>query len=144
MFRPMFRDVAAYRHLIEVSWSGLPEEERIISAILDEHREDFASEGIEFDVVRRGVVPRQVLITVGRGAELHAVRLVHTLARVLAPGVDVYIHPHCLPRPMFFLLPREAEEARRHLRLAAEWKKPAPWETAGAVAGPGEGSARVG
>lgn len=149
----MFRDVAAYRHLIEVSWSGLPEEEKVISAFLSDHRDAFEADGIRFDVVRRGVVPRQILITVGRGAELHAVRLVHALERTLAAGdVQVYVHPHCLPRPMFFLLPKEAEEARQHLRLAAsafetpveKLKRPTPWETAGAVAGSGEGIARAG
>lgn len=151
----MFRDVAAYRHLIEVSWSGLPEEEQVISTFLNGHRDAFEADGIRFDVVRRGVVPRQVLITVGRGAELHAMRLVNTLERTLpAGGVDVYVHPHTLPRPMFFLLPKEAEEARQHLRLAAsafetlvpgaELKRPTPWETAGAVAGSGEGIARAG
>lgn len=112
----MFRDVPSYRYLIEMSHSGLKEEEAMLSRVAAAHLEDFATDGIEIDVVGRGVVPGQIMITVGGGAEAHAVKLVEWIERNGTPDrVNVYIHPHSLPRPVFFLLPKEAGEAKRQL-----------------------------
>lgn len=113
----MFRDVPAYRHLIEICHSGLEGEQRVIERLLAAHQDRCLADGLKIEVVPRGVVPGQVMITVGGGAERSALELVNWMELHGAPGgVDVYLHPHCLPRPMFFLLPAESEEARRHLR----------------------------
>lgn len=123
----MFRDVPSYRHLIEMSHSGREEEEALLSRVAAAHLEDFAADGIEIDVVGRGVVPGQTMITVGGGAEAQAVKLVEWIERNGAPGrVDVYIHPHSLPRPVFFLLPKEAVEAKRQLRWIASARERLP------------------
>lgn len=116
----MFRDVPSYRNLIEISHSGLESEKRLIAQLVAAHLEDFAEDGVQIDVVARGVVPGQVMITAGGGAELHGVKLVEWLERGGAPGdVAVYLHPCSLLRPMFFLLPGEAGEAKRQLRWIA-------------------------
>lgn len=115
----MLRDVPSYRYLIEISHSGEEGEKRLIAQLVAAHQDDFAADGIQVDVVARGVVPGQVMITVGGGAEIHGVRLVEWMERGVPGGVDVYLHPCCLLRPMFFLLPREAEEAKRQLRWIA-------------------------
>lgn len=113
----MFRDVPAYRHLVEICHSGLEEERRVIDRLLAAHQDHCAAEGLRIEVVRRGVVPGQIMITVGGGAEAGALDIVDWMERQgRQEKVDVYIHPHCLSRPMFFLLPAESEEARRHLR----------------------------
>lgn len=119
----MFRDVPAYRHLVEICHSGLEEERRVIDRFLAAHQDRCAADGLRIEVVQRGVVPGQVMITIGGGAEAHALDIVEWMELQGAQaGVDVYIHPHSLPRPMFFLLPAEAAEARRQLRwiLAAQ------------------------
>ena len=113
----MFRDVPAYRHLVEVCHSGLEEEKRVVERLVSAHQDRCMAEGVRIEVVPRGVVPGQVMITVGGGAELRALDIVDWMELNGAPGgVDVYLHPHSLPRPMFFLLPAESHEARRHLR----------------------------
>lgn len=112
----MFRDVPAYRHLVEICHSGMEEEKKLVTRLLASHQDRCAADGVTIDVVQRGVVPGQVMITVGGGAERQAIEMVEWMERNGAPGrVDVYIHPHCLARPMFFLLPSEASEAKRHL-----------------------------
>lgn len=113
----MFRDVPAYRHLVEICHSGLEEEKRVVERLVASHQDRCLAEGVRIEVVERGVVPGQVMITIGGGAERYALEVVDWMELHGAPrGVDVYLHPHCLPRPMFFLLPSEAAEARRHLR----------------------------
>jgi hypothetical protein len=113
----MFRDVPAYRHLVEICHSGLEEEKSVINRLLAANRDRCAADGVRVEVVQRGVVPGQVMITIGGGAERSAVDLVEWMERSGAPGgVDVYLHPHCLSRPMFFLLPAESAEALKHLR----------------------------
>ncbi len=132
----MFRDVPSYRHLIEMSHSGQKEEEAMLSRVAAEHLEDFVADGIEIDVVARGVVPGQIMITVGGGAEAHAVKLVEWIERNGTPErVNVYIHPHSLPRPVFFLLPREAGEAKRQLRWIASAREKLPKGTIPATQG---------
>lgn len=113
----MLRDVPSYRHLIEICHSGLEEEKTFIGRLLAAHRESCEAEGIRLDVVQRGVVPGQVMITVGGGAEAQALRMVEWTERWSGrpERLDVYIHPHSLPRPLFFLLPGEAGEAKRQL-----------------------------
>lgn len=126
----MFRDVPSYRYLIEMSHSGLKEEEAMLSRVAAAHLEDFATDGIEIDVVGRGVVPGQIMITVGGGAEAHAVRLVEWIERNGTPErVNVYVHPHSLPRPVFFLLPKEAGEAKRQLLWIASARDTSPTST---------------
>ena len=94
------------------------------------HMEDFAVDGIEIDVVARGVVPGQIMITVGGGAEAHAVKLVEWIERNGMPErVNVYIHPHSLPRPLFFLLPKESSEAKRQLLWIASAREVSPAST---------------
>lgn len=116
----MFREVPSYRYLIEISHSGAEAEERLIARLVAAHVEDCAADGIRIEVVARGVVPGQVMITVGGGAELHGVKLVEWMERGGKPkGVDVYLHPCCLSKPMFFLLPVESAEAKRQLRSIA-------------------------
>lgn len=113
----MFRDVPANRHLVEICHSGLPEEKGVIDRLVAAHQDRCLVEGVRIEVVQRGVVPGQVMITVGGGAEGRALDIVDWMERNGAPGrVDVYLHPHSLPRPMFFLLPAKSAEARRHLR----------------------------
>ncbi|HWM91187.1 MAG TPA: hypothetical protein VN493_10500 [Thermoanaerobaculia bacterium] len=112
----MFRNVPAYRHLVEICHSGLEEENKVVTRLVAAHQDRCAADGIRIEVVQRGVVPGQVMITVGGGAELRAIEMVEWMERNgPADRVDVYIHPHCLPRPMFFRLPAESAEARRHL-----------------------------
>jgi hypothetical protein len=131
----MFRDVPAYRHLVEICYSGLEEEEKIITRLVAAHQDRCTADGIQIGVVRRGVVPGQIMITVGGGAELHGIGMVEWMERNGAPDrVEVYIHPHCLARPMFFLLPREAAEAKRHLRWILSARE-VPAETAQVPAG---------
>ena len=116
----MLRDVPSYRHLIEICHSGLEEEKTFIGRLLAAHREGCAGDGVRLEVVQRGVVPGQVMITVGGGAEAHGLRMVDWTERQgRSARLDVYIHPHSLPRPLCFLLPSEAEEAKRHLRWIA-------------------------
>lgn len=112
----MFRDVPAYRHLVEICHSGLEEERRVVDRLVSAHQDRCLAEGVRIDVVQRGVVPGQVMVTIGGGAELRALDIVDWMEWDGAPrGVEVYLHPHSLPRPMFFLLPAESAEARRHL-----------------------------
>lgn len=116
----MLRDVPSYRNLIEISHSGLEAEKRLVAQLVAVHIEDFSADGVRIDVVARGVVPGQIMITVGGGAETHGAQLVEWMQRGGAPsGVDIYLHPCCLLRPMFFLLPREAGEAKRQLQWIA-------------------------
>ena len=116
----MFRDVPAYRHLVEICHSGLEEEKRVIEKLAAAHQDRCAADGVRIEVVQRGVVPGQIMITVGGGAEARALDLVDWMDRHgIQEKVDVYLHPHCLPRPLFFLLPAESGEARRHLRWIA-------------------------
>ena len=120
----MFRDVPAYRHLVEICHSGMEEERRVIDRLLAAHQDHCAAEGIRMEVVQRGVVPGQIMITVGGGAEARALDIVEWMARQgTQDKVEVYLHPHCLPRPIFFLLPAESEEARRHLRWIVSAKE---------------------
>ena len=131
----MFRDVPAYRHLVEICHSGLEEEEKIVNRLVAAHQDRCAAEGIHIEVVRRGVVPGQVMITIGGAAELHGIEMVEWMERHgAAEQVDVYIHPHSLPRPMFFLLPSESSEAKRHLSWIVNGRE-APAATATIPAG---------
>jgi hypothetical protein len=119
----MYRDSAEYRDLIEVSFSGLGKEEEVAEAILASFRADLAGEGVILRSVQRGAVPDQVILTVGPGAELAATRLIDQLAGRLGAklqGIEVYLHPFSVPRPMFFQLPGEALEAKRCLLEAAK------------------------
>ena len=120
--RPMYRDNATLRNLIEISYSGLGDEEKLVASILDAHQQDLAAAGIMLRETQRGAVPGRVILTVGPGAEIHGARLVSWLERqlaVMAPVAEVYIHPYSLPRPTFFELPAQTLEARRQLLEAA-------------------------
>lgn len=119
----MYRDSAEYRDLIEVSFSGLGKEEEVAEAILASFRADLAGEGVILRSVQRGAVPDQVILTAGPGAELAATRLIDQLTSKLGArlqGIEVYLHPFSVPRPMFFQLPGEALEAKRCLLEAAK------------------------
>ena len=119
----MYRDSAEYRDLIEVSFSGLGEEEEVAEAILAAFRAELAGEGIALRSVQRGAVPDQVIVTVGPGAELPAARLIERLTgrlRAELQRIEVYLHPFSVPRPMFFQLPGQVLEAKRCLLHAAE------------------------
>jgi len=119
----MYRDNTTLRNLIEISHSGLGDEEQLVAAaILDAYQEDLASAGVTLRETQRGAVAGRVILTVGPGAEIHGARLVSWLERHLAgraPGAEVYVHPYSLPRPMFYELPAQAMEARRQLLEAA-------------------------
>jgi len=119
----MYRDNTTLRNLIEISHSGLGDEEQLVAAaILDAYQEDLAAAGVTLRETQRGAVAGRVILTVGPGAEIHAARLVSWLERHLAsskPRAEVYVHPYSLPRPMFYELPAQAMEARRQLLEAA-------------------------
>ena len=112
----MFRDVPAYRHLIEICHSGLEDEKSVAERLVAAQQDRCLAEGVRIEVVQRGVVPGQVMITIGGGAERRAMDIVDWMENGAPGRVDVYLHPHSLPRPMFFLLPAESAEARRHLQ----------------------------
>jgi hypothetical protein len=118
----MYRDSTAIRNLIEISYSGLGDGEKLAAAILATHREDLTAAGVALLETQRGAVPGRVILTVGPGAEIAGARLVAWLESFLAgwkPGAEVYVHPYSLPRPIFFELPAQALEARRQLLEAA-------------------------
>lgn len=118
----MYRDNTAFRNLIEISYSGLGDEKKLVAAILGAHHQDLAAAGITLRETERGAVPGRVILTIGPGAELHGVRLVAWLERQLAagtPGPEVYVHPYSFPRPTFFELPAQTSEARKQLLEAA-------------------------
>jgi hypothetical protein len=128
----MYRDNTALRNLIEISYSGLGDEAKLVASILEAHQENLASAGILLRETQRGAVPGRVILTVGPGAEIHGARLVAWLERQLAagtPSTEVYVHPYSLPRPLFFELPVQATEARRQLLEAAR-SQPLPALTA--------------
>ena len=118
----MYRDNTTLRNVIEISYSGLGDEEKLVASILSAHQNDLAASGVTLRETQRGAVPGRVILTVGPGAEIPGTRLVAWLERQLAggvPGSEVYVHPYSLPRPMFFELPAQTLEARRHLLEAA-------------------------
>jgi hypothetical protein len=118
----MYRDNTAFRNLIEISYSGLGAEEQLVVSLLEAHQKSLAAAGISLRETQRGAVAGRVIVTVGPGAEIHGARLVAWLERELAaagPGIEVYVHPYSLPRPLFFEMPAQAGEARRQLLEAA-------------------------
>lgn len=135
----MFRDSSWYSNVIEVSYSGLDGDREMAAAILGLEAE-LARSGVGLREVERGSVPGQVVITVGPGAELHALRLIDWLVQRMgqAPeAANVYIHPYNFSRPMFFELPHQAAQARQLLLEIAERStaaaSPAPLMTAAAA-----------
>jgi hypothetical protein len=118
----MYRDSSTLRNLIEISYSGLGDEAKLVASILSTHQADLAASGVTLSETQRGAVPGRVILTIGPGAELPGARLVAWLDRQLtagAPGPEVYVHPFSLPRPVFFELPAQSLEARRQLLEAA-------------------------
>lgn len=118
----VLRNVSAYRNLIEISYPGLDPAEAEAAAALLERGPALAERGVTVREVQRGAVPRQVILTVGAGAEAEAAGLVDWLLRSrrdLLGRVRVYVHPFSLPRPLFFELPAEASSAKAHLFQAA-------------------------
>jgi hypothetical protein len=118
----MYRDNTALRNLIEISYSGLGDEEQLVASILDAYQTQLAAAGVTLRETQRGAVAGRVILTVGPGAEIHGSRLVAWLERHLAsnkPRTEVYVHPYSLPRPIFYELPAQAMEARRQLLEAA-------------------------
>jgi hypothetical protein len=130
--KEMYRDSATFRNLIEISYSGLGDEQKLVASILGAHQADLEAAGILLRETQRGAVPGRVIITIGPGAELPGARLVAWLEPCLANGVagtEVYVHPYSLPRPVFFELPAQAPDARRQLLEAAR-SQPIPALTA--------------
>jgi hypothetical protein len=121
----MVRDNPAVRNLIEFSYSGLADEQTFVAAILEKHRADLSSAGVAVRETQRGAVPGRVIVTIGPGAEIPGARLVSWLEAYLSASAptlqntEVYVHPYCLPRPIFFELPKQALDARRQLLDAA-------------------------
>jgi hypothetical protein len=118
----VLRNVAGYRNLIEISYPGLDPAEAEAAAALLERGPALANRGVTVREVRRGAVPRQVILTVGAGAEAEAASLVDWLLGArsdLLGRVRVFLHPYSLPRPLFFELPAEASSARAALLQAA-------------------------
>jgi hypothetical protein len=118
----MYRDSTTLRNLIEISYSGLGDEQALVASILAAHQTDLAASGVTLRETQRGAVPGRVILTIGPGAEIPGARLVAWLDRELkssAPGPEIYVHPFSLPRPVFFELPAQTLEARRQLLEAA-------------------------
>jgi len=118
----MYRDSTTLRNLIEISYSGLGDEEKLVASILSTQQGDLAASGVTLRETQRGAVPGRVILTIGPGAEIPGARLVAWLDRQLkdgTPGPEVYVHPFSLPRPVFFELPAQSLEARRQLLEAA-------------------------
>lgn len=118
----MYRDSTALHNLIEISYSGLGDEEELVASIVSAHRDDLAASGVTLRETQRGAVPGRVILTIGPGAEIPGARLVAWLDRQLtssATGTEIYVHPFSLPRPVFFELPAQSLEARRQLLEAA-------------------------
>lgn len=120
----MYRDNTTLRNLIEISHPGLGAEEPLVASLLAAHQQSLAAAGITLRETQRGAVAGRVILTIGPGAEIHGARLVAWLERELAagpgtPGIEVYVHPYSLPRPLFFEMPAQAVEARRQLLEAA-------------------------
>jgi len=118
----MYRDSSTLRNLIEISYSGLGDEAKLVNSILGAHQDDLAASGVTLRETQRGAVPGRVILTIGPGAEIPGARLVAWLDRQLTagtPGPEVYVYPFSLPRPVFFELPAQTLEARRQLLEAA-------------------------